>query len=585
MSPTGHRFTGLPDELLWLAAELRPLWSLHVASFLCLTGASLLGVVTPLVLRSLIDTVIPNHRTGMLAGAVALIFLGYEGKAATIALGNYLMLSAGQKLALKLRLKLLRHLDTLSADYYEATPVGTAMYPFKEPTEEICTFGCELLPLILRTLLTTTFTLGTMIILSPALTLAVVPVLPVFLFARQRFRRKLSDDSDLVQTRRRAWSAFLEEHLSSIISVQLLGQQRRQERKALHLHTVLLRSQEKLFTSAVHFTLCSSLVVVLSMCGVVAYGGSAVLAGRLSIGSLVAFYTFVTELFEPFAGLAELYARAQRTRASVRQVQSVFNVSSAVRDTVGAVRLSHDHPAVVEFVQVEFGYQYRSDVLRVARLTIRAGERVGIAGENGAGKSTLAKLMVRMYDPDRGLIRIGGLDIRCVQLDSLRQFVCYASRDPVLFDGTLESNIRFVRPAASHDEVWKTIRCVGLASLVESVPDGLQQRLGPGGCQLSGGQRQRLALARAVLQSPRILILDEATSCLDPASETVVLDNIQRLLPGCTLIVVSHRTSALAAFERVIVVDSGKIVVDGKPLWLTASQGGQSILPAPGLLQ
>ncbi len=190
-----------------------------------------------------------------------------------------------------------------------------------------------------------------------------------------------------------------------------------------------------------------------------------------------------------------------------------------------------------------------------------------------------------MYDPDRGLIRIGGLDIRCVQLDSLRQFVCYASRDPVLFDGTLESNIRFVRPAASHDEVWKTIRCVGLASLVESVPDGLQQRLGPGGCQLSGGQRQRLALARAVLQSPRILILDEATSCLDPASETAVLDNIQRLLPGCTLIVVSHRTSALAAFERVIVVDNGKIVVDGKPLWLTASQGGQSILPAPGLLQ
>jgi ATP-binding cassette subfamily B protein len=193
------------------------------------------------------------------------------------------------------------------------------------------------------------------------------------------------------------------------------------------------------------------------------------------------------------------------------------------------------------------------------------GEQVAIAGENGAGKSTLAKLIARLYDPDSGSIRIGNVDIRNIQLKDLHQYVCYLPRDPVLFDGTLSFNLRFVRPAASDREVQEAIRSVGLSQFVAALPHGLCQPIGPGGCQLSGGQRQRLALARAILQQPRILILDEATSCLDLSSEKVVLGNIRRSFRESTLIVISHRPSTFSTFGRLLVLSRGEIVEDGNP--------------------
>ena|ERR1700728_2358616 len=205
-------------------------------------------------------------------------------------------------------------------------------------------------------------------------------------------------------------------------------------------------------------------------------------------------------------------------------------------------------------------------------LQIMAGERVAMTGENGAGKSTLGKLMVRLYDPVRGSIRLGGEDIRNIQLGSLRHRICYLSRESVLFDGTLISNLRLVRPSATEHDLDEAIRNVGLASFVRTLPDGLRQRIGPGGCQLSGGQRQRLALARVLLQRPRVLILDEATSCLDPPAEALVLENIRRELSASTLLVVSHRFSTFSTFERVLILSGGRIVNDCNPDVFTCAQ-------------
>jgi ATP-binding cassette subfamily B protein len=170
--------------------------------------------------------------------------------------------------------------------------------------------------------------------------------------------------------------------------------------------------------------------------------------------------------------------------------------------------------------------------------------------------------MPRIYDVDSGSVRMAGEDIRNIRLSSLRREVCYLSQDPVLFDGTLESNLRFVRPAVSDDTLHEVIRCVGLADFLAILPEGLRQSVGPGGCQLSGGQRQRLAIARALLQRPQVLILDEATSCLDPASEVFVLQNLRRYLRNLTLIAVMHRFSTVVAFDRIVVLSGGRIVQD-----------------------
>lgn len=226
--------------------------------------------------------------------------------------------------------------------------------------------------------------------------------------------------------------------------------------------------------------------------------------------------------------------------------------------------LSRQRPADVEFAAVAFGYSRNKDLLHVPSLRIIAGEHIAIAGENGAGKSTLVKLMARLYDPVCGSIRLGGEDIRNIHLKSLRQTVCYLPRDPVLFDGTIASNLLFVRPVATEQEIEEAIRMAGLSAFVASLPHGLRQRVGPDGCQLSGGERQRLALARALLQGPRVLILDEATSCLDTFAEATVLGRL-REISAWTLIVISHRPSTFKSFGRVLILSGGRIVEDGRP--------------------
>ena len=557
-----RRASWIPIELRWLSRRIRPLLHLHLSSFLCITAGSLLGLLTPLVLKWLIDRIIPGRNTALLLLAMALIFAGSQGKTAVTSLGSYLMLTAALRMSLCLRMELLRHLDSLSADYYDTTPLGTVVYPLREPIEEIAYFGSDLVPAILRTLLTTGFIVATMLALSPRLTLLVLPFVPVFLLTRQHFRRQLATDSDIVQRDRISWSSFMEEHLSAAIPIQLLGQQRRQERKAFRLLAWSVRSQEKLFRTGGLFTLYTSLAVVLAMSAVIGYGGWRVVAGTLSLGSLVAFYSFVAQLFDPLSGAAELYSRAQKTFASVRQIQSVLAFQPRVVDAPGVCSTAPEDPAEIEFVGVEFGYERQERMLRIPSLRIASGEKLAITGENGAGKSTLAKLIARIYDVDCGSVHIGGEDVRNIRLDGLRRHVCYVAREPALFDGTVAFNLRFVKPTVSDQELEAVIENAGLCGLAQRLPQGLDQTIGPGACQLSGGERQRLAIARALLQQPYVLILDEATSCVDPHSEEIILRNVCRYLSTSTVVVVSHRHSTLSIFGRRIVMSGGEIASD-----------------------
>jgi ABC-type multidrug transport system fused ATPase/permease subunit len=343
----------------------------------------------------------------------------------------------------------------------------------------------------------------------------------------------------------------------------LLGREKRQERKAFLLLARTTRSHLALFRTGVWFTVWTSLAVVFAMSAVIGNGGWGVVAGTLSLGSLVAFYSFVTQLFDPLSGAAELYARAQRTFASIRQLQAIFALHPSIRSITNAVvpvDLATEQWEL-EFKAVEFGFG-RETTLFVPCLRIAAGEKIAITGENGAGKSTLARLIPRVYDVRSGSIYFGGTDIREIQLKNLRHAICYLPRDPVLFDGTVSSNLLFVRPGASGQEVGEALRLTDLAGVVTALPGGIQQRIGPDGCQLSGGQRQRLAIARALLQRPQILILDEATSCLDPGSEEMILGNIFSSLAASTILVVSHRRSTLSFFERTIFMSHGEIVHD-----------------------
>jgi ABC-type multidrug transport system fused ATPase/permease subunit len=490
------------------------------------------------------------------------MFVAHQGRSLLNSCGNYLMLSAAQKTALSLRLGIFQHLNTLSADYYENTPPGAAMYPLKEPIEEIAYLASDLLPAMLRIFLTTGFTLATMSALDPVLTLMILPLIPIFLLTRQHYRKRLAADADAMQLNRQVWNNFLQEHVSAAIPIQLLSQEQRQERMAFRLLARAVRSYQRLNGTGIRFTLCSSLAVVAAMCAVIGYGGAGAVRGAMSTGSLVAFYGFIAQLFDPLSSAAELYARTQRTFASIRQAQSTLDLKPSVVDPTVPLYMPKAHTPEVEFQRVGFGYARQKDLLQIPFLRITPGEHVAIVGENGAGKSTLAKLIARIYDPLSGAICIGGLNIRDIDLKSLRDYVCYLPREPVLFDGTVLSNVRLVRPSASRSQVDEAIGDVGLSTFVANLPQGINQRTGPGGCQLSGGERQRLAIARALLQDPRILIIDEATSCLDCSAEIEILQNLRSKFNQASVICISHRPSIASMFPRILVLSEGRIIED-----------------------
>jgi ABC-type bacteriocin/lantibiotic exporter with double-glycine peptidase domain len=272
-----------------------------------MTAASLLALLTPLVLKWLIDQVLPRRETGLLLGVAGLIFLSYQGRTALTSVGSYLTLNAVQKMELRLRMDLVRHVNQLSADYFENTPPGAVMYPLKEPIEEVAYFGSDLLPSILRMCLTTGFTIVTMLVLSPMLTLAVLPLIPLFLVARQHFRTKLSADSDTLQQNLVGWNSFLEEHISSILPIQLLGREKHQERKAFHLLAQTTRSHLALFKTGVWFTVSTSFAVVLAMSAVIGYGGDVALYDAV-LGPL--------ETAEVPRGIFSMAAHARQVRRS-----------------------------------------------------------------------------------------------------------------------------------------------------------------------------------------------------------------------------------------------------------------------------
>jgi ABC-type multidrug transport system fused ATPase/permease subunit len=532
---------------------------------------SLLALLSPLVLKWMIDVVLPGRGMFLLAEAVFLIFLCYQGRSVLTTVSGYLTMLAAQRLALAMRLQILRHLDTLSADYHESTPVGISMYPLKEPIDEISFLGSDLVPSVLRTILATALTIGTMLILNPRMTLAILPLIPVFVLTRKHFRDRLERDSNTVQQNQVAWSSFLQEHLSSIIAFQLLRRERRQERTAFRHLGDTVRSLTKLFRTGVSFTFFTSLTIGVAMSAVIGYGGWSVLTGALTVGGLVAFYTYLPQLFEPLSGIAETYARAQKTFASIRQVQAILRLEPAIKSRRNANKFPVTYSSTIKFTDVRFGYPKAEGLLSLPRLEIRAGEHVAIAGENGAGKSTLAKLVARLYDVDSGSISIAGKDVREIELESLREQVCYLPPHPVLFDTTLAGNLRLGRSAASDDELKKVVEYVGLSSWVDGSQEGLKERIGPSGHRLSGGQRQRVGIGRAILQRPQILVLDEATSSLDAGSEQRILKNLCQLLPSTTIIVISHRLSALLCVERVIVLEAGRVVEDDVPEALVGS--------------
>jgi ABC-type multidrug transport system fused ATPase/permease subunit len=545
-------------EIRWLASRVRPFLRLHVGSYFCIVLASILMLLDPLIIRLLIDDVLPNRRATWLPLVGAAFFFTYAGRLGFDSLAAMLNFRAVQKMTFRERLGLLRHLQRLSAEYHDNRPVGDTLHRLQVDVDQMASLSGDVIPSALRIATVLTLVMITMLALNYRLTAIVIPLIPVFILVRRRFHGRLRRASDSVQERSGKMINFLEEHLSSIVQVQLLSCEQREARRFARLSGSAVRAQVKRRGTELFFSAFLYLIIVTGMAGVLCYGGYQVMTGTLTAGGLVAFYGYTLQLFIPLYGVVDIYSKVQRAGASVRRLMEITGAEMILRDRPGALALEANALGAIELKDVSFSYDLRRPVLSGISLRINPGEKVALAGTSGNGKSTIARLVARLYDVRDGKVLVEGLDVRDIKLKSLRSSIIFVPQDPVLFDVTLRENLLYGNAEASQDELNKVAKLAQLESLVSRLAKGWDEPLGPRGNRLSGGERQRVALARALLQRPRILILDECTSALDALTEKWLLSGLDGYLQNITTIIISHRPYPLQWADRVVFMDYGQ---------------------------
>lgn len=542
-----------------MLAQVRPFFRLQLASYVCVVLASVLVLLDPLIVRLLIDDVIPNHRLGWLPLVAAAFFFTYIGRLGFDSLAGVLNFRAVQKMTFRTRLKLLRHLQRLSAEYHDNTPTGDTLHRLQMDVDQIATLTGEIVPVLLRMVTIFSLVIVTMLMLNHRLTAIVLPLVPIFVLVRRRFHDRLRRASDSVQEQSGKLIGFLQEHLSAIVQVQLLSGEQREARRFARISSETVRAQMKRRVTELFFSSVLYLIIVAGMAGVLSYGGYLVMSGALTAGSLVAFYGYTLQLFVPLYSVVDIYSKAQRVAASARRLIEITEAKLVLRDDPQAIALPLDISGAVELKQVSFSYDPDRPVLDAVSLRVQRGERVALAGTSGNGKSTIAKLAARLYDARAGTVLVDGTDVRDIRLRSLRSAVIFVPQEPVLFDVTLRENLLFGNPHASEEELAAVTRLAQLDVLVNRLPNGFDESLGPRGNRLSGGERQRVALARALLQHPKVLILDECTSALDELTEKRLLNALHSYLKDVTTIIISHRPYPIRWANRVVRVSYGRI--------------------------
>ena len=532
---------------------------LHLGSYCCIVLSSLLVLLDPLIVRFLIDDVIPSGRIGLLPFVAAAFFATYMARLGTDSLAGMLNFRAVQKMIFRSRLSLLRHLQRLSAEYHDNRPLGDTLHRLQNDVDQVATLSGDVIPSALRMVTVFTLVMTTMLVLNYRLTVIVLPLIPVFILVRRQFRDRLQRASDAVQEQSGRVIGFLEEHLSSIIQVQLLSCEQREARRFARLSSGAVRAQVKRRGTELFFSTLLYLIIVAGMASVLGYGGYLVMRGRLTPGGLVAFYGYTLQLFIPLYGVVDIYSKLQRAGASIRRLMEITEAQAVLKDRPSSLTLKPDAAGVVELKDVSFSYNAERPVLSALSLRVNAGERVALAGKSGNGKSTIARLVARLYDARAGTILIEGTDVRDIKLKSLRTSVIFVPQDPVLFDVSLRENLLYGNAAATDDELVQVARLAQLETVIRKLPKGWDEPLGPRGNRLSGGERQRVALARALLQRPKVLILDECTSALDAHTERRLLEALDSFLRNVTTIVISHRPFPARWADRVIHLEDGQI--------------------------
>jgi ABC-type bacteriocin/lantibiotic exporter with double-glycine peptidase domain len=550
-------------QLQWFVHKLRPLLRVHLLSVSLIVLSSLMFLLDPLLIKWLIDNVLPKRDMRLILLAAA-GFLGiYVCRLGFSALAGIVSFRTVQDLVYRIRLEILEHMNRLSADYHETTPTGEKLYRMEQDVDQVAELGSTLVPYALQTTFNAVFVIGTMFFLDFRLTTLLLPLMPLFFVFRRYFESRLRQASESSQQQSSRESSFLQEHLASVIQIQLLHRERSQVQVFLERAAARMKALNQRTLIEILFRTCYMAVVAFGTIAILGYGGYEVFIGSLTVGGLVAFYSYLARLFDPLNAAVDIYSRFNRLSASIQRIVEIIEKTPTVSESPGAVYLPSPSRGYVELQGVSFAYGKGTPVVDGLELKLEAGEKVALVGVSGSGKSTITKLIARLYDVNQGAVYIDGIDVRDARLESLRTKVSYLMQDAVLFDRTLKENLLLGKPSATNKELIEALELADLRELVDRLPSSWDTPIGPKGNFLSGGERQRLAVARLVLQNPSVLLLDESTSALDVPSERRVFTNLVERFADKTIVFVSHRISALKWVDRIVVLNGGIVEEQG----------------------
>jgi ABC-type multidrug transport system fused ATPase/permease subunit len=547
----------------WLIVRLHPYVRLLSLGFLAALAAGVIATLDPLLMRHWIDVTLPRRELLESLAIVALIASCFVGRAAINGLAALASFRVTQLVGQDLRSELLRHMTALSTDWHERTPVGEKISRIEQDIEQVAQFSADALNSILRALIFFFMNLVIMFALSWRMTLSVLPLLPLFLYVRGRFRALIQVRADRAQAEVGRASGNLAEHLGAIPQIQMLCAEEISTSRTIGVREELVSAQWSQRRTEIAFSIAVTSVMALAILSLLALGTHEYLAGIITVGTLVAFYSYATRIFEPVSLAMEVYSRSQRMMASIRRIRGVLETETSVPDKGKCRTIPSTLAQGLSCSRVCYAYANGTEVLHDISFSVAAGERVAVIGKSGSGKSSIARLLARMADPTSGEVLLDDKPAPQYALRALRSAVCYVPQNPVLFFGSIRENLLFANPGASQAQLHEAVEVAQLRSVLERLPDGLATELGPDAASLSGGERQRLAIARALLRQSPILILDESTSALDSPTEQSVFHAIASLPTIETIVVISHRLHSLTWVDRLVLLNAGRIAALG----------------------
>jgi len=558
--------------VLRLLSYLRAYWRWVVVSIVCLLFLTILNLLPPLFQREIIDEVVGNR----LLDRLPMLILGLVGVYALTRLLNfgeqYLRHVLGERFILDFRVLLYDYLQRLSISFFEDQQTGEIMSRITNDVNALEDFVTHSVGFLIVDLLRLVGTAIILLVLDWQLALLTLLPVPVLAVAMRLFNTRVRPIYRQIRDRLGDINAELQDNISGIRVIQAFGQERHELDRFTQRSTRYYEERVKGIRHWAAFFPAMRFVASMGMAIVLGFGAYRVFSGALTLGGLVAFISYVASFYEPVHRLVQTDNIVQQAIAAGERVFELLDTAPEIEDAPDAAELPAIQGAVV-FEGVSFRYGTGEEVLRDVSFQMRPGQVVALVGPSGAGKTSIANLIPRFYDPVSGRVTVEGHDVREVKLASLRRQVAVVLQDTFLFNGTVRDNVIYGKPDASEDEMIAAAKAAYAHEFIMNLPQGYETEIGERGVKLSGGQKQRLALARAILTDPRILILDEATSSVDAEAEYLIQQALKKVLEGRTALVIAHRLSTIRHADKIIALEDGRIVEVGDHRELLARGG------------